>query len=135
MTKDKTMTPTKDQQAQEYAEKKTNERLSVYPEAMRPDLHPEYDINDIAQAYLDGYTAAEQSMWRSVEEELPSNDDKVFVIIRGAYVCGWYDQKYELWEIFGMGSYNRKDASYWMPIPPIPDTNTEKKCGLATSNK
>ena len=81
----------------------------------------------LAQAYTDGYTAAEQSMWRSVEKELPSNDDKVFVIIHGAYVCGWYDQKYELWEIFGMGSYNRKDASYWMPIPPIPDTNTEKK--------
>lgn len=58
------MTPTKDQQAQEYAEKKNNERLSAYPEAMRPDLHPEYDINDIAQAYLDGYAACEQSMWR-----------------------------------------------------------------------
>ena len=65
--------------------------------------------------------------WISVEDELPSNDDKVFVIIHGAYVCGWYDHKYDLWEIFGMGSYNRKDASYWMPIPPIHDTNTEKK--------
>lgn len=29
---------------------------------MRPDLYPEYDINDIAQAYLAGYTACEQSM-------------------------------------------------------------------------
>lgn len=65
--------------------------------------------------------------WISVEDELPSNDDKVFVIIHGAYVCGWYDHKYDLWEIFGMGSYNRKDASYWMPIPPIHDTNTEKQ--------
>lgn len=55
------------------------------------------------------------------------NDSKVFVIIRGAYVCGWYDHKYESWEIFGMGSYNRKDASYWMPIPSLPDPNAEKK--------
>lgn len=115
------MTPTKDQQAQEYAEKRLQENLFI-------DLSDYvFYRTEIKQAYLDGYTAAEQSMWRSVEEELPSNDDKVFVIIRGAYVCGWYDQKYESWEIFGMGSYNRKDASHWMPIPPIPDTNTEKK--------
>lgn len=56
------MDKTKSQQAQEYAEKKNDERLSAYPEAIRPDLHPEYDTYDIAQAYLDGYTAAEQSM-------------------------------------------------------------------------
>ena len=120
------MTPTKDQQAHEYADRKVKENYGS---------ESNFEWMHIKQAYSDGYTACEQSMWRSVEEELPSNDDKVFVIIHGAYVCGWYDQKYELWEIFGMGSYNRKDASYWMPIPPIPDTNTEKKCGLATSNK
>ena len=74
-----------------------------------------------------GATEALASQWRSVDEELPSNDDKVFVIIRGAYVCGWYNQKYESWEIFGLGSYSRKNASYWMPIPPIPETNTEKQ--------
>ena len=123
------MTPTKDQQAKEYAEKRLQGR---YPAHIIATTHtfkksPMFDTYDIQQAYLDGYTACEQSMWRSVEEELPSNDDKVFVIIRGAYVCGWYDHKYESWEIFGMGSYNRKDASYWMPIPPIHDTNTEKK--------
>ena len=116
------MTPTKSQQAQEYAEKKFPELLLTIEKELVL-----YTPKQFVNAYLDGYTAAEQSMWRSVEEELPSNDDKVFVIIHGAYVCGWYDQKYELWEIFGMGSYNRKDASYWMPIPPIPDTNTEKK--------
>ena len=115
------MTPTKSQQAQEYA--KQIQKDFIHNRLVTEELA----FEDIEAAWLDGYTAAEQSMWRSVEEELPSNDDKVFVIIHGAYVCGWYDQKYELWEIFGMGSYNRKDASYWMPIPPIPDTNTEKK--------
>lgn len=121
------MNKTKDQQAKEYAEKRLQGR---YPAHIIATTHtfkksPMFDTYDIQQAYLDGYTACEQSMWRSVEEELPSNDDKVFVIIRGAYVCGWYDHKYESWEIFGMGSYNRKDASYWMPIPPIHDTNTK----------
>ena len=120
-------TKTKDQRPQEYAEKRLQGR---YPAHIIATTHtfkesPMFDTYDIQQAYLDGYTACEQSMWRSVEEELPSNDDKVFVIIRGAYVCGWYDHKYESWEIFGMGSYNRKDASYWMPIPPIHDTITK----------
>lgn len=121
------MTPTKSQQAQEYAEKKLEEAFPedwICEEDMRGNNFNGYDME---QAFEDGYTAAEQSMWRSVEDELPSNDDKVFAIIRGAYVCGWYNQKYESWEIFGLGSYSRKDASYWMPIPPIHGTNTEKK--------
>ncbi len=113
------MTPTKDQQAQQYADAKVKENYGS---------ESNFEWIHIKQAYSDGYTACEQSMmWRSVDEELPSNDDKVFVIIRGAYVCGWYNQKYESWEIFGMGSYSRKNASYWMPIPPIPETNTEKQ--------
>ena len=114
------MTPTKSQQAQEYA--KQIQKDFIHNRLVTEELA----FKDIEAAWLDGYTTAEQSMWRSVEEEMPSNDDKVFVIIHGAYVCGWYDHKYELWEIFGMGSYNRKDASYWMPIPPIHDTNTDK---------
>lgn len=113
------MTPTKDQQAQEYA--KQIQKDFIHNRLVTEELA----FEDIEAAWLAGYTACEQSMWRSVKEELPSNDDKVFVIIRGAYVCGWYNHKYELWEIFGMGSYNRKDASYWMPIPPIHDTNTK----------
>lgn len=117
-----TITPTKSQQAQQYAEKMAEGLFK------NPWVDPQKEVTTkFKQVYSDGYTACEQSMWRSVEEELPRNDDKVFVIIHGAYVCGWYDHKYELWEIFGIGSYSRKEASYWMPIPPIPDTNTEKK--------
>lgn len=99
------------------------ERATAYAERYEARPMAETAI----RAYIAGATEALASQWRSVEEELPSNDDKVFVIIRGAYVCGWYDHKYESWEIFGMGSYNRKDASYWMPIPSLPDPNAEKK--------
>lgn len=128
--KEEKMTKTKDQQAQEYVLNRQTARhnAKTKEEATMADFDKTrkvWDAYDMEQAFEDGYTASEQSMWRSVEEELPSNDDKVFVIIRGAYVCGWYDHKYESWEIFGMGSYNRKDASYWMPIPPIHDTNTK----------
>ena len=90
------------------------------------EVGKEYNHTGAVSACNSGFHACEQSMWRSVEE-LPDNDSKVFVIIRGAYVCGWYDHKYESWEIFGMGSHNRKDASYWMPIPSLPDPNAEKK--------
>lgn len=125
----------KEQQAQEYAEKKDRAMRKAWYEYRFGEIDeggdwendPVRPSDNFGYAFNAGYTAAEQSMWRSVEDELPSNDDKVFVIIHGAYVCGWYDQKYELWEIFGMGSYNRKDASYWMPIPSIPDTKKREE--------
>lgn len=116
------MTPTKEQQAQEYAEKKNNERLSAYPEAMRPDLHPEYDINDIAQAYIDGYTACEQSMWRSVEEELPSNYADVLASDEnGLHIASYFNGEW-----YSVDDEFTRQPQMWMPIPPIPETNTEK---------
>lgn len=69
------MNKTKEQQAQEYAEKKIQETI---PECF---LRYEqiYDADDIKdaykQAYSDGYTAGEQSQWRSVEEELPPMEE------------------------------------------------------------
>lgn len=120
---------TTEERATAYAEKKMCAALDLKPDCINHTdaLIPKFCGSDIEEAYLAGATEALALQWRSVDEELPSNDDKVFVIIRGAYVCGWYNQKYESWEIFGLGSYSRKNASYWMPIPPIPETNTEKK--------
>lgn len=116
------MTPTKDQQAQEYAEKKNNERLSAYPEAMRPDLHPEYDINDIEQAYSDGYTACEQSMWRSVEEEEPP--------ISKIFLCRDADSvalcTYDGEDMYEVHNDCKCRMPFWMPIPSLPETNTKK---------
>lgn len=56
------MTKTKDQQAQEYAEKKLR---TEYPDSAFTQMDkvvPLFDAYDIQQAYLDGYTACEQSM-------------------------------------------------------------------------
>ena len=117
------MTLTKDQQAQEYAEKEVQ---TLDKAVLRP-------FTDIKQAYLDGYTAAEQSMWLSVEDELPEPDTMCLVFgyqdldfngrLTRYTMMAWYDG-----EDF-MDAYN--DRKYhpekWMPIPPIPDTNTEKK--------
>lgn len=60
------MTPTKDQQAQEYAEKKTHELILTIGKGPWPRTR-----ELLAKAYLDGYTACEQSQWRSVEDEEP----------------------------------------------------------------
>ena len=111
------MTPTKEQKAQEYAEKKNDGRLSAYPESMRPDLHPEYD------------TACEQSMWRSVEEELPEVNKKVIVRVPA-------DEFYS--EYIAVAYWDGEDwietqrnkvirPSHFMYVPSLPDTNTEKK--------
>ena len=128
------MTLTEDQQAQEYAEKRLQGR---YPAHIIATTHtfkksPMFDTYDIQQAFEDGYTACEQSMWRSVEDELPEPDTMCLVFgyqdldFNGRFVrytaMAWYDG-----EDF-MDAYN--DRKYhpekWMAIP-LPDTNTEKK--------
>lgn len=112
------MNKTKSQQAQEYAEKKIQETI---PDEYRHDEQI-YDADDIKyaykQAYSDGYTAAEQSMWRSVEEELPEDNILVVVWIFGSTV---------LTDFCEDGKWHYSNVRFWMPIPPIPDTNTEKK--------
>ena len=63
------MTPTKDQQAQEYAEKK----LKAFSKGTANDydkIADYFDFFDVKDAFEDGYTACEQSVWRSVEEAM-----------------------------------------------------------------
>lgn len=125
------MTPTKEQQAQEYAEKKLrttfpNMTLSRIDKAV--DL---FDTYDIQQAYLDGYTACEQSLWRSAEE-LPEEERLVLAAFKtGGYrTAGMaiYSHDYERWISFP-GTCTLLNVDFWMPIPELPslpDTNTEK---------
>lgn len=116
------MTPTKDQQAQEYAEKK----LKEIPHRIDAFFNP----FDIAQAYLDGYTAAEQSQWRSVEEELPEEERLVLAAFKTdgyrTARMAIYSHDYERWISFP-GTCTLSNVDFWMPIPSLPDTNTEKK--------
>lgn len=65
-------TPTKDQQAQEYAEKKVQ---TLDKAVLRP-------FTGIKQAYLDGYTAAEQSMTDSKTEH---TKDEFVARMRGKF--------------------------------------------------
>lgn len=78
---------TKEQQAQEYAEKKTAaafDYISPNIDTTENLKIPVFTGEQIKQAYLDGYTDCEQSMWRSVEAELPSNDNNVENLGRSA---------------------------------------------------
>lgn len=128
------MTPTKDQQAQEYAEKKVQ---TLDKAVLRP-------FTDIKQAYIDGYTACEQSMWRSVEVELPEEkqtclchlDDGEYIVARFDHMDVYSDDAGEelyavpeWWVENGCESYTLgSEITHWMPITPpsLPDTNTEK---------
>lgn len=118
------MTPTKDQQAQEYAEKK----LQILDKAV---LRP---FTDIKQAYLDGYTACEQSMWRSLEEELPPGTLVILCQSRmgednAIALCVYIKNRFMIYD--GTFKYDKDfHPTHWMPIPKLPslpDTNTEKK--------
>lgn len=120
------MTPTKDQQAQEYAEKVN------YP---CPD-YGWYESDDkqmkecLKQVWLDGYTACEQSLWRSVEEELPEEERLVLAAFKTdgyrTARMAIYSHDYERWISFP-GTCTLSNVDFWMYIPSLPDTNTEKK--------
>lgn len=113
---------TKDQQAQGYAEKKTNEQISEnYGSMIMRRRVQKFDSYDIEQAFEDGYTAAEQSMWRSVEEELPEEDGKYLICTtdRTLDTAFWGDDEWLVYGCYGV--------AYWRELPSLPETNTEKK--------
>lgn len=101
------MTPTKDQQAQEYA----NSFIGSTEKAIRKS------------AWLDGYTAAEQSMWRSVEEELPEDDTLAVVHSPNGRVevLHYYD------DAFQDELKQAHCVDYWMALPEIPSLNPEQR--------
>lgn len=104
------MTKTKSQQAQEYAEK--------FPPI------PDNDITyAIGCAYLDGYTACEQSMWRSVKEEEPPIS-KIFLCRDADSVALCTYDGEDMYEVYNDCKCR---MPFWMPIPSLPETNTEKK--------
>lgn len=66
---------TKEQQAQEYVLNRQTVRHNAKPEeeATMADFdktRKAWDAYDMEQAFEDGYTACEQSQWRSVEEAM-----------------------------------------------------------------
>lgn len=109
---------TKEQQAQKYAEKIAGNTC------MAPV---------IAETWLAGYTAAEQSMWRSVEEELPEDGDYLTLIRYDSRlimeIAPWRGGLYQ--GGYTLSAYTMKaSVTHWMPtpiLPKLPDTNTEKK--------
>ncbi len=108
-----------EQQAQEYAD---NTMRTNYPSVPVNDFFKGsilFTAYDIQQAYIDGYTAHEQSMWRSVEDELPEED--------GAYLILTTDKEIEIfvWED-GEWLASGYTVAYWRKLPSLPDTNTEK---------
>lgn len=117
------MTKTKDQQAQVYAEKKFPELLTAIEKEQWPKTR-----EILAKAYTDGYTAAEQSMWRSVEEELSSNDNNVLVYAPSTeFRIGGYEVAYYDGEDWYTSDGEHIRPSHFMYIPSLPETNTEKK--------
>lgn len=89
------MTPTKEQQAQEYADAKVKGNYGS---------ESNFEWMHIKQAFEDGYTAAEQSQWRSVEEELP---EETRLVLAAFKLDGYrtarmaiYSHDYERWISF-----------------------------------
>lgn len=139
------MTPTKDQQAQEYGISRLQERLGRRVTSTRNYINRQmFNFEDMEQAYFDGYTACEQSMWIKVDADNPQTLPKVdqtvlcclsseeFIVARFDHIeshelNGKEYNEAEWWIEDGCDSYTLGDeVIYWMPITPIPYINTEK---------
>ena len=127
------MTPTKDQQAQQYAEKKDRAmrkawhrfRYSEINEGDDWENDPVKPSDNFECGFNAGYTACERSQWRSVEEEMPEDYETVLTYSSYGHVLAYYSEQDKMW--FAYGNYGDINPTHWMPIPSIPDTNTEKK--------
>lgn len=130
------MTPTKDQQAQEYAEKKTAaafDYISPNIDTAENLKIPVFTGEQIKQAYLDGYTAAEQSMWHSVEEALPEEKKVVLCFMPDMKDSYAENDAYFDIAILLEGEFINLDAetihpTHWMQItPPHSPTQTQRR--------
>lgn len=126
------MTPTKELQAQEYGVTRLQERVSKRVVSPREYLNRAlFYFDDMEQAYLDGYTACEQSMWRSVEDELPEDGDYLTLIRYDSRlimeIAPWRGGLYQ--GAYTLSAYTGKaSVTHWMPtpiLPSLPDTNTK----------
>lgn len=118
------MNKTKNQQAQEYAEKK----LKAFSEgAFQPnDVIADYfDFYDVRDAFEDGYTAHEQSMWHDAEKELPEGMVSVLVRCSGTDPDLGYCMACRIngsWHFYDDDFYDCV-VSYWMFVPTLPNKN------------
>lgn len=119
------MTKTKAEQAEEYAEDLMLRMLSGPISG-----HVATARDGLRMAYLAGWEAAEQSMWRSVEEELP--EENVYVLVRCSDVyypeicCCLACFLHGGWVFFD-DFYRGCTVSHWMPIPPLLTTKNQEK--------
>lgn len=132
---------TKEQLAQEYAEKKVQNEYGISRETFI-EASCRFGYDDVVQANIDGYTAGEQSQWRSVEEELPEEnltalcrlDDGEYIVARFDHMDVYNDDKGGVYAVpewcveNGCESYTLdSEITHWMPIPSLLATNTEKQ--------
>lgn len=103
------MTKTKDKQAQEYAEKMEN----VYSQ----EWDSEYVEGLIESAFEDGYTACEQSMWRSMEEEEPPIGKLILCRNSNEASLAYYDGE----DMYEAPDNTKVRMPFWMPIPSLPE--------------
>ena len=131
------MNKTKSQQAQEYVLNRQTARHNAKPDedATMRDFDKTikaWDVYDMEQAFEDGYIACEQSLWRSVEEELPEEKKVVLCFMPDMKDNYAENDSYFDMAILLEGEFINLDAetihpTHWMqiPIPSLPDTNTE----------
>lgn len=132
----KSFSLTKEQLSDEYVYQRQTARHQAKSEdeASMSDFdntRPAWNSYDMKQAFEDGYTAHEQSQWRSVDDELPEDREHIIICYQSYHEGRWLTlymaDRYEKESGFNGGWIKPEHVIAWMPIPPLPDANTEKR--------
>lgn len=76
-----------------------------------------FSANDLAHAFEAGSDFSLTHQWRSVEDELPEDDETVLTLSSCGHVLAYYSKQDEMW--FAYGDYGDITPTHWMPIPSL----------------
>ena len=110
--------------------KTIEEKARIYTKTAAPLMA--YSSGLILNAYIAGATEALASQWRSVVDELPSENEEVLcrMASNGAIVSGYIAINKEGQPIvatnpdFHFEDYGSYECTHWMPIPELPKTES-----------
>lgn len=88
-------------------------------------------VQELAVAFEQGAAFALSYQWVKVEERLPRDREHILICYQsyheGRWLTLYMTDRYEKESGFNGGWIKPEHVIAWMPIPELPDTNTEKR--------
>ena len=69
------------------------------------------------RGFIDGAFFSLSHQWRSVDDELPADDETVLTLSSCGHVLAYYSKQDEMW--FAYGDYGDITPTHWLTIPSL----------------